>query len=248
MGARRFMWWGVRACVKVQQQLCVAGEVERFMSRVADGSAYQGAGLWAVRGFSDFGAQGATPATDAARVAALIRCCFATQYALSDVADGGGADGTRADGASALGRAGFGGEPALSSSEAVALALSRPDDFVLKPQREGGGNNYYGAALAAKLQGGGALADLVLMERIRPPLQPAVLVRRGRPVAGPTLSELGVFGAFLAVQTGGGSGLGGLTTVLVNEYAGHILRTKLEGVDEGGVATGFSVLSSPLLV
>ena len=101
------------------------------------------------------------------------------------------------------------------------------------------------------------LDDLVLMERICPPPQPAVLVRRGAAGASaPTLSELGVFGAFLAADTGGGGDNGGgqstataaTTTVLVNEYAGHILRTKLEGVDEGGVATGYSVLSSPLLI
>jgi glutathione synthase len=33
----------------------------------------------------------------------------------------------------------------------------------------------------------------------------------------------------------------------MNEHAGQLLRTKLEGVDEGGVATGFAVLSSPCL-
>jgi hypothetical protein len=129
------------------------------------------------------------------------------------------------------------------------------------------------------------------MQRIAPPPQPALLVTRGAVTAGPTLSELGVFGTFLAVDNdddnddddnddndddndddGGSSstgvdqergernakvrGVGGQkkvgegksSTVLVNEYAGHILRTKLEGVDEGGVATGFAVLSSPLLV
>ena len=34
--------------------------------------------------------------------------------------------------------------------------------------------------------------------------------------------------------------------VLRNKPAGHLVRTKLEGVDEGGVAAGFAVLSSPL--
>ena len=35
---------------------------------------------------------------------------------------------------------------------------------------------------------------------------------------------------------------------IINKHAGHLLRTKLSGTDEGGVATGFSVVSSPLLV
>jgi hypothetical protein len=35
---------------------------------------------------------------------------------------------------------------------------------------------------------------------------------------------------------------------IVNKHAGHLLRTKLSDTDEGGVATGFSVVSSPLLL
>ena len=34
---------------------------------------------------------------------------------------------------------------------------------------------------------------------------------------------------------------------LVNDCAGYLLRTKPEGVDEGGVAAGFSVLNSVML-
>ena len=113
---------------------------------------------------------------------------------------------------------------------------------MLKPQREGGGNNFYGEELRAKLRGvradDASLADLILMQRILPPLQPAMLVSRGASSVGPTISELGVFGTFLAAGD----------RVVVNRYAGHILRTKLDGVDEGGVATGYAVLSSPLLV
>jgi hypothetical protein len=35
--------------------------------------------------------------------------------------------------------------------------------------------------------------------------------------------------------------------VLVNSYGGYLLRTKPEGVDEGGVASGYSVLNSVIL-
>lgn len=34
----------------------------------------------------------------------------------------------------------------------------------------------------------------------------------------------------------------------LNEPAGHLLRAKFLGTDEGGVASGFACLSSPLLV
>jgi len=35
---------------------------------------------------------------------------------------------------------------------------------------------------------------------------------------------------------------------MFNTQQGYILRTKVLGVDEGGVATGYSVLDSPCLV
>ena len=137
---------------------------------------------------------------------------------------------------------------------------------MLKPQREGGGNNAYGAAVAAMLRDGNATAaldDQILMERIFPAVQPALLVNRGRVAAAPALSELGVYSVFLGrspaaaggareeplapwVEVGGGGGGGGLTVIL-NEYAGYLLRTKQDGVDEGGVASGFSCLSSIFL-
>ena len=37
-------------------------------------------------------------------------------------------------------------------------------------------------------------------------------------------------------------------SVLLNEQPGHILRTKVEGTDEGGVSVGYSCLDNPLLV
>ena len=36
--------------------------------------------------------------------------------------------------------------------------------------------------------------------------------------------------------------------IVYTSQEGHILRTKTVGTNEGGVATGFSVLDSPLLV
>lgn len=50
--------------------------------------------------------------------------------------------------------------------------------------------------------------------------------------------ELGIYGVFV----------GNSTHVILNEAVGHLLRTKLSTSNEGGVAAGFAVLSSPLLV
>ena len=122
--------------------------------------------------------------------------------------------------------------------------------FVLKPQREGGGYNFYGDRLKKKLSEnvhkagdrlvlGKSLGEFILMERLFPPQQKAILLRSGRiEGSGDTISELGCFGTI--VSTAGGD-------IVHNEYAGFLLRTKFSTVDEGGVASGFATLSSPYL-
>ena len=53
-----------------------------------------------------------------------------------------------------------------------------------------------------------------------------------------SISEIGTYGVYL----------GDCSSVpLINEYAGYLVRTKPEDVDEGGVATGYSVLNSMIL-
>ena len=124
--------------------------------------------------------------------------------------------------------------------------------YVLKPQREGGGYNFYGDKLLQKLQDnvkvqddgsielGPKLSEFILMERLFPPTQKATLLRSGRiEGSGDSISELGCFGTILVSSDG--------ESVLHNEYAGFLLRTKFSGVDEGGVASGFATLSSPFL-
>lgn len=124
--------------------------------------------------------------------------------------------------------------------------------YVLKPQREGGGYNYYGDRLTEKIQQnvkvnddgsvvlGEDLAEFILMQRLFPPKQTAVLLRAGIVEgSGESISELGCFGSILQSFDG--------KTTLHNEYAGFLLRTKFENVDEGGVASGFATLSSPYL-
>ena len=124
--------------------------------------------------------------------------------------------------------------------------------YVLKPQREGGGYNFYGERLASKIKEnvkedekgalilGDDLAEFILMQRLFPPKQTAVLLRAGVVEgSGESISELGCFGTILQSYDG--------KTTLHNEYAGFLLRTKFENVDEGGVASGFATLSSPYL-
>ena len=82
-------------------------------------------------------------------------------------------------------------------------------------------------------------SSYILMELIKPPPMKNTVLREGELISGPMASELGIYGIFIATQDG---------EVLVNEPAGHLLRTKSADMNEGGVATGFAVLDSPLLV
>eukprot|EP00192_Tetraselmis_astigmatica_P003967 CAMPEP_0117674322 /NCGR_PEP_ID=MMETSP0804-20121206/14973_1 /TAXON_ID=1074897 /ORGANISM="Tetraselmis astigmatica, Strain CCMP880" /LENGTH=468 /DNA_ID=CAMNT_0005483177 /DNA_START=366 /DNA_END=1772 /DNA_ORIENTATION=- len=128
----------------------------------------------------------------------------------------------------------------LEDPETAAIredALANPHAYVLKPQREGGGNNLYDDELAAKIASGESLRAYILMQRILPPINRSVLVRMGKWEEDNSLQELGIYGTFLRVGD----------KVLLNESAGHLVRTKMESSNEGGVAAGFAVLDSPYL-
>jgi glutathione synthase len=167
------------------------------------------------------------PEDDGDTSARTIRTVFAGLYSL-------GADATEQD---------------INAVKDVLLNNAQ-DKYVLKPQREGGGYNYYGKNLAEKIRENctineqtieldPSLSEFILMERLFPPQQRAILLRNGQVEgSGMTISELGCFGTILATED---------SEIVHNEYGGFLLRTKFSGVDEGGVASGFATLSSPYL-
>ena len=165
---------------KVQQLLCGAGVVERFVG---------------------------------AEKGLLLRRCFAAQYGLGDS-----------------------GEEAAAAAAAIADGAQ----WVVKPQREGGGNNLYGADVSAFLRAppAGASSAFVLMQRMFPQPHESHFLREGALQRTRAVSELGVYGSFL----GDGS-----DSAVLNACCGYLLRVKGEGTDEGGVATGYSVLGSVVL-
>jgi glutathione synthetase len=152
--------------------------------------------------------------SDSADDAALMRTCFAGLWGLDEL------------------------ENDADARKAVEEAIANPDGYVLKPQREGGGNNMYGDELCQKLQSGDDLSDLVLMQKILPPSHRTTMVRRGNHEVMDTLSELGIYGVLLRVGE----------EVTVNREAGLLVRTKPNVSQEGGVAAGFAVLDSVQLV
>ncbi|KAK5134862.1 hypothetical protein LTR08_006094 [Meristemomyces frigidus] len=135
-----------------------------------------------------------------------------------------------------------------AGQEARKLATN-PDTaarYVLKPQREGGGNNVYRKAIP------GFLKDLpethwpahILMEMIEPPAQDNVIFRNGEMLKGGVICELGIYGACVW-KTGEKDGE---RSMIESFEAGYLLRTKGSGSEEGGVAAGFGSVDSALLV
>ena len=118
-------------------------------------------------------------------------------------------------------------------------------NLVLKPQREGGGNNVYHTFIPSFLQTlpRKEREAWIVMELISVPSSvQGYLVRAGAgngAVRGEVVSELGIFGWSL---------FGGENGVMKEKEVGWLMRTKGKESDEGGVAAGFSVLDSLVLI
>ncbi|MBE3044458.1 glutathione synthase [Candidatus Bathyarchaeota archaeon] len=114
-------------------------------------------------------------------------------------------------------------------------------NFVLKPQREGGGNNTYRTAIPDFLASIPEThwASYILMELITPPSAENIILRNGQVEEGGIISELGVYGTCLWKKGG---------EVLHNGGGGYLLRTKGDKSEEGGVAAGFGCMDSVSLV
>ncbi|MCJ1478658.1 hypothetical protein MMC13_007339 [Lambiella insularis] len=152
--------------------------------------------------------------------------------------------------------------PAGVHAKALALDPTSAAHYVLKPQREGGGNNIYRGAIPAFLKSLGEermWRGHILMELIEPPGLRNVVLREGVLKEGEVVGELGVYGGVLwraggereGGESGGGESGGGEKgrgEVLWNEEAGWLLRTKGRESEEGGVAAGFGAVDSVLLV
>ncbi|ESQ32260.1 hypothetical protein EUTSA_v10003956mg [Eutrema salsugineum] len=133
----------------------------------------------------------------------------------------------------------FAGLWSLDDPEIIKKAIEKPELFVMKPQREGGGNNIYGDDVKENLlrlqkEGEEENAAYTLMQRIFPKVSNMFLVREGVYHKDQAISELGIYGAYLRNKE----------RVIINEQSGYLMRTKVSSSNEGGVAAGFAVLDS----
>ncbi|XP_021898815.1 glutathione synthetase, chloroplastic [Carica papaya] len=133
----------------------------------------------------------------------------------------------------------FAGLWSLDETAIVQGAIERPDSYVMKPQREGGGNNIYGndvkeTLLRLQKEGSEEDAAYILMQRIFPTVLTTLLMRDGVCLKDQAISELGIYGAYLRNKE----------KVIMNAECGYLMRTKVSSSNEGGVAAGFAVLDS----
>lgn len=118
-------------------------------------------------------------------------------------------------------------------------AIKNPHIYVMKSQREGGGNLIYGEKMVESLK---TLTidegkKYLLMKRIIPKGRDSILLRDGKITRAKTVNELGIFAFILSDEK----------SIFNNEYCGYLLRTKREGVEDGSVLSGIFHLDSIIL-
>jgi len=115
-------------------------------------------------------------------------------------------------------------------------ASLNPNNYVLKPQREGGGNNFFGneiPRILSKIQKE-KQNTYILMEKILTNTHEAILVVNGNSETLSCVSEIGRYG-ICSAENG---------VVKSNHDIGYLVRTKSEKINEGGVCEGFSCLNT----
>ncbi|KAH6624908.1 hypothetical protein B0J18DRAFT_194916 [Chaetomium sp. MPI-SDFR-AT-0129] len=132
--------------------------------------------------------------------------------------------------------------PAGREARRLATDPDACQRYVMKPQREGGGNNFYRSAIPQRLREipEEHWGSYILMEIITPPPVANTILRNGALEQGGVICELGVYGTCLWDQKTG--------EVMHNEESGYLLRTKGDQSEEGGVAAGFGSMDSCRLV
>lgn len=135
----------------------------------------------------------------------------------------------------------FTGIYSMKNEEIVKKAIENPQNYVGKPQREGGGNLLFGEHLqeVLKVMPLDVKEGYILMERISPTGQESIFCRNEICSTIQGVSELGTFCLFLGDSS---------SKILLNKYGGYLLRTKPKHMEDGGVASGVASMDSIALV
>lgn len=132
-------------------------------------------------------------------------------------------------------------DPGPVGDHNMEYCLQRTDRCVLKPQREGGGNNIYGEDIRHTLLNDSKnRTQYIVMDLIQPEMNRNVIVREEYTNVHTVdvIPELGIVGIFLSRGD----------EVLVNKEGGYLIRTKAATQGDGGVYAGRAAFDSPYMV
>ncbi|KAH3732567.1 glutathione synthetase [Pelomyxa schiedti] len=129
----------------------------------------------------------------------------------------------------------------VENPQSVQQAIKDPNDWVMKRQRGGGGNNLFGKQMVEALESS-AISSYTIQKLIKPKARSTWVMTptNDLPTLFNAVSELGIFGVLIRNKR--------TQQEIVNEAAGHLLRTKDISSSDGGVCNGLAVLDSPVLI
>ena len=121
--------------------------------------------------------------------------------------------------------------------------LANPSNFVVKPQKEGGGNNYYGDKIkelipSADGEPNEIINNSIIMEKINPPEYETVALIEGATKVMSAVSEFSAYGVVLSDGT----------NIIENKSVSFLVRTKDKNSQEGGVIVGVASIDIPCFV
>ncbi|KIW01414.1 glutathione synthetase [Verruconis gallopava] len=131
----------------------------------------------------------------------------------------------------------------------LALNEEQARRYILKPSREGGGNNVYGRDIPAFLQTvrEELWPTFTLMEKIEVTPHNALLLSQNGLYMGPAVSELGIVGSILWRPDDRDDGIPSIE-IDFNKPIGWTFKTKPSTVDEMSVVKGYGFFDSPYLL
>ena len=130
-----------------------------------------------------------------------------------------------------------------NQKELIKKIFENLNNFVIKPQKEGGKNNYYGEQIKNLLPEGEnepneILKNSIIMEKIFPPEYETIMLKNDEMKIEKVVSEFSVYGVILSDDT----------KYYLNKSVGYLVRTKEVGENEGGIMSGAAAVDIPFLI
>ena len=132
--------------------------------------------------------------------------------------------------------------------EVLKILKENYNNYIVKPQKEGGSHNYYGeevlTLLPENLEGeeeiNPILNDAIIMEKIKPPTFTSYILRENKLMKSECISEISSYGIILSQPEE--------RCCIINKSSGFLIRSKLINCNEGGIANGSSAVDLPALI